>query len=304
MSTEYTATVKAVVPQLIHCVSCNFKSVYEQTVTGRHTVESGFLTSEATAQATAEQGARDHLMARLNDPELCNAIPCRHCYRYQPYMHKLVAQSRYNTVGCMFGYLPLVLGVLVALVFGVLSLVMKDERRVSGIVAGGGLLGVLAGCLVLRRVKSFVAAYDPNEHDLDKRKKLAEERALPPQTYDEMQTATVRDAYNAHVRAHAARPWAGGAPAAARPPRPWARNAEQPDDPNELIVSWYVEPALFSTGGAISVSLSATSHATVLFPDTAQPGDTFPARADTPNVHPFKLRLLPIRVHPEEQRLE
>ncbi len=300
MSTEYTATVKVVVPQLVHCVSCDFKSVYEQTVTGRHTVETGLLTGDASAQAAAEQGARDYLMARLNDPELCNAIPCRNCYRYQPYMCKLVAQSRYNTVGCMFGYLPIVLGILVALVFGVMTLFMKDERLVSGITAGGGLVAVMVGWLVLRRIKRFVAAYDPNEHDFGKRKALAEQRALAPHVYDEMQTASLCDAYNERVSAQQSRPWAATAP---QQSRPWAKDAA-PDDPTELIVTWYAEPATFSTGGAVSIRLSATMHVTVLIPDTATPGDEFPVRADTPNVQPFKVRLLPIRVHPEEQRLD
>jgi hypothetical protein len=288
MSVQYTATVKVVIPQLVHCVHCNCKFVYEMTVEGYETVETGLFTGDKAARAAAEKGARDHLDRQLDNPELCHAIPCRSCFRYQPYMYKMVGQSRYDDMGCL-GYPLVVLGFLAAVGSGVACIFVKDDRPILIGVALVGLLVWLGGYLVLKRMHALVAEYDPNEHDLEGRKKRAAERALTLVAYDEMQAERVRKAYNEHREAPHTKPWQQGNPFA---------------DSEGLVVEWWVEPSMFSNSGAISIRLDGNEHVTVLVPDDAKPGDLFHPRRDTPNVIPFQVRLVPIRVHPDEQRLE
>jgi hypothetical protein len=62
MSVQYTATVKVVLPQLVHCTYCDCKFIYELTVTGTGCAETGLFTSDKAAKKAAEDSMPELLL--------------------------------------------------------------------------------------------------------------------------------------------------------------------------------------------------------------------------------------------------
>src|SRR5262245_37481460 len=115
MPTEYLATLEVKIPQLVNCVHCDGKFVYEMTVTGVGHDETGFLHGRADARKAAEEQAEESVQRQLNKSELCEAVPCATCFRYQPYMAPVAASERYND----YGEPVVVIGFLAAALVGV-----------------------------------------------------------------------------------------------------------------------------------------------------------------------------------------
>jgi hypothetical protein len=292
MPVRYTATVKIVIPQLVHCVSCDCKFIYEMTVTGHGFAESSFFTSTTAAREAAGQHARDSVEAQLNKRDLCKAVPCRNCFRYQPYMHKLVAQQKYDAVGCIV-YPLIVLGFL-ATVGSIIAWFTLSKRPPTLLWIGiGGLSAWIVGYVMLRWWRRLIARYDPNSERLAERQKCAAKQAISLEDYDESQKTRVRSAYAEYVQKFTV---------AARV------TSRQPDSieglPEPLILAWWVVPSLFLFGGTLSLDLSKDDNATVVIPEDAKPGCLLELATHTPLVLPFRVQVLPMHVHPDEARLE
>jgi hypothetical protein len=160
------------------------------------------------------------------------------------------------------------------------------------------------GFALRQRMHRLIANYDPNEENAAEREDKAAERTYLPEAFDELQATRVRELYHNHtgspVIATARKPWEDeNTPAS----NPWAKEpASRSSEP--LIVTWWVAPLMFLEGGSIAIQLSATEQVTVAVPENAKPGDVLDLQAPPPSVTPFQVRLMAIRVHPDEMRLE
>lgn len=288
MAMQYTATLKAIVPQLVHCVYCNCKFVYEMTVTGRGCGESGAFTSDESARRTAERDARKHLDQQLNNRELCAAIPCRECYRYQPYMHKLLGQQKYDGLGCV-GYLLVGVGFLVAAGATIAWLLDKTDPGKALKIGGVGLVAWVVGLVVLGWMRKLVAGYDPNADDAKERMRLAADRTMTPEDFDRVQGLRVQRTCDEHVTA------------ARKRPRPAVGTT---DEAEPLVIEWWVMPSVFLFGATIEIVLSGGDFATVEVPEDAKPGDVLEPSVSAADLVPFSVRILPLNTHPDEARVE
>lgn len=288
MSTQYTATYKVVLPQLVHCVHCDCKFVYEQTVIGSGVAATGLrYDTHEEAQEVADREARDHLNRQLNDPELCNAIPCRECFRYQPYMYKLVGRARYDGLGCL-GYPLLILGLLVTTGSIGAATFLAAERPLLIGAAFGGAIAWIAGYFTLRHMNRLVARYDPNSEQLDERRRIAKSRALTLDAFDKLQASRARQAYIKHLGMLDTHRWQ-------------SPSAEKPEP---LVIEWWVVPSMFMAGGTFTFRVTEYDHVTVTVPEDTEPNEVLKPYADSRSVVPFKVRVVPTRVHIDEQRLE
>jgi hypothetical protein len=288
VSTLYGATFKVLLPQLVHCIHCDCKFVYQQAVAGsggaavtaRHPTDEG-------AKNAAEQQAWEEFRAQLNDPELCKAVPCRECFRYQPYMAKLVGRLRYRKRGLLAALTILAGAVTVG--FGLFTATMFPEERT--ILLRAILCGIficVVGLISLRRVNAIVAGYDPNLESPDKRRSIAERHSMALDTFDELQASRARRAYIKHV-------------AAVENERQGVPSAEKREP---LIIDWWVVPSIFMAGGTVTFRITEGEHVTVVVPEDTEPYAVLEACVDSDSVMPFQVRVVPMRVHPDELRLE
>ena len=289
---RYTATLKVILPQLVHCVHCDCKYVYEMPITGIGCFEVTHFTQYDSAPEAAENAARDNLNAQLNKRDLCNAIPCRNCFRYQPYMCKLVAQQKYAGLGCVV-YPLIVLGFLAILGAAIAWFTLTKRPPTLLWIGIGGMSAWIVGYVMKRWWSRLVARYDPNSERLAERQKCAAKRTISLEDYDESQKTRVRSTYAEYVKIFTV---------AARV------TSRQQDSleglPEPLIIAWWVVPSLFLYGGTVSLDLSKDDSATVVLPEDAKPGCLLELATHTPLVLPFRVQILPMHVHPDEARLE
>ncbi|MFO0826204.1 MAG: hypothetical protein U0792_24315 [Gemmataceae bacterium] len=286
MTTRYTASVNATVVQLIHCVHCNSLSVYEMTLTGSAERKTGWFTNDATARNQASIEAQKDLEARFaNEEALFNTIPCRKCYRYQPYMLQQVATQKYDTMGC-FGYLLIGLGFLAAVAAAIALIFFSNNLSTVGFLVGLALIAWVVAGIVLVRMFGLIAEYDPNSDAYEERAKLANEKAASLDEYDERQAIQLRYHYNNYLAATRAVRLAHGDTFAGIQP---------------LIVDWRVVPAILVAGGTFEINLSPTELATVQVPASTSPGTLLPLSTRTETIVPFIVRVVTFAVSPGER---
>ena len=278
--TTYTAKIELAVPCLVHCKNCDCQFVYERQFSGAGRADTLWSGSDERTRQTAEDQARDDLTEMLSHIEIYDPIPCPQCFHYQTYMFSQVGYGRYDGMGCVC-YSLIFLGLLL-LVGAVGYAVFAGTSPVAFGLAAGGVLVWFVGWLVLQRMHRLVKQYDPNtERPLDERKHIAGARAILLPEYDAQQAARVGRAYQQHRTT--------GARSGRREP---------------LVAEWWLPPAVFVNGGTFSVVLSDSEQFTVQVSDDAEPGDVVDVRPVEPHAEPFRLRLLVMRVHPDEMRLE
>jgi hypothetical protein len=281
-TTEFQATIEGTVPQLVQCVHCNERYIYEMRRTGSGSAES---VSEKWAQQRAEGLARKRLEAKLG-PDACDPVPCRRCLRYQPYMRAVAARRKYGVWGRL-AWAVIVPAGLVAVMAVAVTVGHPGERSVAigvGLVALGALAS--AGALLVR-VRRLMATYEPDREPEHVRRPLSA-RGMTVADYNERQAVRVREAYRERDE-----------PLMTRFLKHGRLPAEGP-----LVIGLWVEPSLFTNGGVVPIVLSDTDEVAVSVPVGANPGETYDVAVVRGRPVPFKVRITPIRVHPAEVRLE
>ncbi|MBN9122509.1 MAG: hypothetical protein J0I06_25750 [Planctomycetes bacterium] len=287
MSTQYTATVEAKVPQLVHCTHCDFRFIYEMVVSGTGSGETGLFRNAADARTAAKEKALARLSRRLNKPTLCEAIPCPKCYRYQSYMHRVAARERYTDYGC----LALPFGVLCAAVVCVAAICWNrypDTRSVAALAGVAAVAVWLAARSALTILRLRIEEYDPNTQELSGRERLADKRAVLLADFDAAQAKRVRREYKKYAEA-------------VRTPR-WGGSSFEVPEP--LVADWWFTPSVMLNGGSVVIDLPGGESVTVHVPEDCLPGEVLDVHTSSREVLPFQVRVLAIRVHPDEQRLE
>jgi hypothetical protein len=296
MSMQYNATVKVQIPQLVHCVHCDCKYIYEMARTGQGSAQCGSDSrSQEAAKRAAERAALDHLDSKLQSAEACDPVPCRNCFCHQPYMRAVSAKKKYGEWGCAAW--ALIVGGIGIL--AVCTTVWFKSPRDRTVALGGALIGLGitvggAGFLFIQR--RLLATHDPDRAPEEERRRLARQRTMSLADFNEVQAMRIRTAYQEHVSAPPTRSWKGTG-------NPWAETASK-SGPEPLVVGLWVEPALFIEGGVVPIKLSETDSVTLNVPPDAKPGEAYDVVVERGNPVPFKVRITPIRVHPGEMRLE
>ncbi|MBM3979990.1 MAG: hypothetical protein FJ304_06845 [Planctomycetes bacterium] len=275
--TTYTAKIELAVPCLVHCKNCDCRFVYERQFSGAGRADTLWSGSDDRTRQTAEAQARDDLVEMLSHIDIYDPVPCPQCFHYQPYMFAQVGYGRYDNLGCVC-YPLIVLGVL--LVVGAIGYaVLGSAATVAYVLATSGVVSWLVGWALLQRLHRLVKAYDPNEErPLDERKHIAGARAIVLADYDARQARRVSEAYRARGPDHG--------------------------DREGFVTEWWLPSAVFLNGGIFTVAFSDSELFTVRVSDEAEQGDVVDARPTNPRTGPFRLRLLEMRVHPEEMRLD
>jgi len=182
---DYTTTVEGSVVKLVCCEQCQLEYVYQMT---RKAEGSGsnllFLDSEG-AKDRAQSGAMAALSKKLYWS--CDPVPCPACGWYQEHM---VARARYLQYRwpLRLALVLLPLGALAFLLASVLTGIHEhrptEDSKIQAILAwvlvGACALG-LPGLLLVRR--HLQRRYDPNQVDVEERKKYGQYRALPKEDY-------------------------------------------------------------------------------------------------------------------------
>jgi hypothetical protein len=209
--------------------------------------------------------------------------------------------------GCAY----IVLGVMILIGAGIFAYFLPQARLVLLCVCGGGVAMSLLGGLLMRRAARLAATFEPNEHDLEKRKRKAGKRAKSLEEHDAIQSEQVGREYRRYakyMRKKSRRGEDQQEPPEENTPvvkKPWESvEPEKEQDDGSLVVTWWATPSLFLNGGTIQIALPDASPVTVEVPENAKPGILLALRQPPPGVIPFKVRVIPTRVHPDEQRLE
>lgn len=297
MSMQYNATVKVLIPQLVHCVHCDAKYIYEMERTGHGCATCGFdERSQAHAKRQAEEAALNSLDAKLNNPEACDPIPCNKCYRHQPYMRAESARRKYDGWGCAAWFI--IAGGICALALGAVVWNTSPKDRevaqwatiIGAAVAVGGI-----GFFFLQR--HLRRTHNPDHASQLSRRKTASERTMTLVEYNEVQMMRIRRTYSEYVASNQARPWAD------KPSQDNPFTNEQ-SEPEGLIVGLWVEQTMFLDGGLIPIKLSDTEGVAVVIPPDAKPGGVYGVVVERGNPMKFQVRITPIRLHPDEMRLD
>ena len=201
-------------------------------------------------------------------------------------MLELVARRKYDTMGCL-GYLLIGLGFLAAGAAAIAFIFFSSNLGTVGFLVGLALIAWVVASVVLVRMSSLIAEYDPNSDAYEERAKLATEKAASLDEYDERQAIQVRYHYNNYVAATRAVRLAQG---------------DRFSGIQPLIVDWRVPPAILMNGGTFEINLSATELATVQVPAATFPGTLLPLSTRTDTIVPFIVRVVTFAVHPSERR--
>lgn len=288
MSMIYTATVQVTLPHLVRCAHCGTEYVYERQLTGAGSCESSLFTSEATAKKTAEEAARAELDRRAGKIDGFDPVPCRHCHRYQPYMHEKIATKRFEALKTTAN-VCIAIGIFATFAgFIAWNAVAKADQWIAILIGVGGLALTSAGIALRSTTAKKIREYDPNEERLGERKRLAAERATLRENYEEVQAIRVREIYKAYQNARSSTRWRGG----------------KQEDMEPLIVGWWVSPALFINGGVIAIQIAENATVMAAVPPDTEHGSVLDAEPDSPTIEQFQVRVLAMRVHPDEYRLE
>jgi hypothetical protein len=272
----HTARVQALVPQLVRCVHCDTEYVYEMKRVGRGTAESDLFFGKESARKTAEETARQLLAAKLQDPEACDPVPCPACFLFQPYMRTVSAYKKYGQALAFLGTMIFLGGAVLATAIALL-LFGPGEEDVYWF-GGGGLCILLPSVGFLRFTYWLIAKHDPNNLPIEKREDLAAKRAIPRALFEDKQRIRVQEAYTKY---------------ASQLKRGRAR----------AIELWLV-PSAFLNGSTISFELSETEEIELVVPPETEPGTVLTTRGTRGFPPPVEVRVLAIRVHPDEMRLE
>jgi hypothetical protein len=278
--TTYTAKIEMAVPCLVHCRNCGCRFVYERRFSGEGRADTVLPFGHGRTEWAAEKRARDDLGEMLSHADIHDPIPCPRCLHYQPYMFSQVGYARYDGMGCLcYSLIALGLAVLVGAIG--YAAIWEAGPLALGLAATGGVVWV-AGWLLLRRMHALVRQYDPNDggviHEAsDERRRIAQARATPLPEYDARQAARVGRA--------------------CQRPHPPGAGSGRPEPP---VVEWWLPPAVFASGGTVTVLLPGGERFTARVPGGATPGDVVDASPASPPAEPLRLRLFEMRVHPQE----
>ncbi|HJZ55161.1 MAG TPA: hypothetical protein VKE74_09395 [Gemmataceae bacterium] len=280
--TTYTATIELDVPCLVHCKNCDCRFVYERRFSGTGQAGTVMLVGQDRTRQVVEKRARDDLAEMLSHLDIYAPVPCPQCFHYQPYMFSQVGYARYDNIGCVC--YPLIFLGLVLLVGAIAYAVNWSTSALAiGLAATGGVLWLVSWLMDKRR-DWLVTQYNPNEEKpLDERKRVADARAILLPEYDARQTARIGNAYQKYLAANAG-----------------------PGKREPLVTEWWLPSSVFVNGGTFSIVLPDDERFTVRVSDDAKPGDVVDASPTNPQAEPLRLRLrlLEMRVHPDELRLE
>jgi hypothetical protein len=295
---HYLITLEVAVPQPVRCSHCDHEFVYETPVAGLAKVYpplGGELPPEEVLAKGREIAVADQLR-QLKDPKLCSPVPCPKCLRYQPYMARRAGQEAYQGV-LNTGALISCVGVL-ALIFAVFILIKGSPRARASpedfFLFAGGIVAL--GLLVVAFGYFLIGMYNPNRrHSKARRQRIADDRAMDPDEFAGRLTDRLREAYDKYAADRLRWQKVCGPSGAA------ARFSEAPE-PEQPVIDWWVDPSLLKTGGSVSLPVADGRPVSVDVPAGTKAGKVIDINPDDPAVLQFKVRVLPIRVHPAEKR--
>ena len=138
--------------------------------------ETSLFVSDATAKATAAEAAQQRLGEKLDNPELCDTVPCPKCYCYQPYMYKKLAKAKYEYLGSI-GLVLIALGIVVTAIVIFLGVISPKDWFAVLCVAAGSVATIVIGIITNYWRHRLIAEYDPNKGKLAEREDKASEHA-------------------------------------------------------------------------------------------------------------------------------
>jgi hypothetical protein len=274
------------VAHLVRCGFCDCQYVYRQDLTGfgRAQHGQGAASSEVReAKAAAKKEALKNLNSSIRDPRVCAAVPCPECACYQKYMFQLAGKIRYERVGCL-GVALTVAGLLVLIVGLLTWRTAIQTATLWAVISLLGLLVLLAG--VGLRVLSvlLIANYNPNQQESKRERQKHSRGAVSPEEFDREQLQQARGAFVAYAQQ---------ASEAGRWPT-------EPED--QLVLDWWVQPAMLLDGGAFSIHLADGYRLIVdVPPDTESGAALTPRRAEQPT-GPLQVCVRALRIHADERR--
>jgi hypothetical protein len=202
-------------------------------------------------------------------------------------MRAVAARERYADYGCFVVPLGL-LAVAVACAAAIVGFQFPDTRSAAPRVGIGSVGAWLFGYGFLIMHRRRIVRYDPNDEPLSRREEYAAERAVRLADFDDAQALRVRREYKRHTKAVRNPRWAG----------------KSFDVPEPLVVEWWFTPSMMLNGGSTTIELSESESVTVHVPEDTPPGELLDVHPSSRDVIPFQVRVIPMRVHPDEQRLE
>ncbi len=285
-SVTSTVTVEGKVPQVIPCQHCGKEFLYFMRQRASAETPELFM---AIGLAEAERKAREIAQRRLAGKlyrNRFNAVPCRHCFRFQSFMRGEAAREKYSANSVPATVLVVLGGI--ACVIGVIVAALSNSNQTPGLVAVGVGLGViLIGTGVGRGHRARRAAYDPNTQPEVEREKLARERCLTWEEFYRKQARRIAKQYSEHVDAQQRERWLNDTAEREQPP------------PARL---WLPRPA-FATGASLPIELTEAHTVTLNVPPGTERETVIDLVPAGRNEFPFRVVLLAI-LEPPPQALE
>jgi hypothetical protein len=185
---NYTSIGRDTAIKQVKCEQCDSEYVYQMTRSAQGSGLSLFFADNEGAQERAAQRAQEAVREKLLTS--CDPVPCPACGWYQQYMVPRARYLRYKWMGTAALSAPLVAIILMVVAGFLTALHAPTPPRVPFLAVL--LAWVLVG-LSLTAAPGFLFArsiirrrYDPNLEDVDRRKKLGQDRAMSKEAFLKM----------------------------------------------------------------------------------------------------------------------
>lgn len=205
-SVSSTVTVTGKVPQVICCQHCGKEFLYFMQQSGSVTTSEQLMAvGLAAAERRAEEAARHQLATRLRADNY-NAVPCRHCFRFQPFMRREATQKRFgdkNTPAMV------VIGVGAVIVATGAVMAWRTDAGWTTLLTtlGIGFAILLLGWWIEQRFRHRLATYDPNDQPEEERAEIAKQRCMTWDEFNLKQAKRVSKQYRRHIKEQKRERW-------------------------------------------------------------------------------------------------
>jgi hypothetical protein len=183
---EYTCTMAGAALKLVCCEACAVGYVYRMNRSVQQMETSSFFLNNAGAEAGAASKAEAQLRDELE--RSVDAVPCPACGWYQQNMLRKARTE--HRQGMLYAGIYLTVGVIALALIGVVINTfagLANNPLMSWRIFWGMFVAMTIPGLALIAARFALAArYDPNSEDVETRKQIGQDRAIPREEFESM----------------------------------------------------------------------------------------------------------------------